>query len=279
MSERLLEALREEAELATPVPAFELIEAAGRTRRRRRHAVAGSVAACVLAVTGLLAATDRDGVDARPADDGTADVTPYPGARMTTLPEGTYELEPAHRSRPIVQFTLPAGWNSWVGPNRFEGLGDEVSDHAGANNEVLDQDPDWYLGVLFMDVEWIAQRSCTMTDVRGDDTATLVRSLTQVPRLRVTSGPEDTVRFGRPAVHLRLQEQGGTGKCLNDAMFHAAVNAGITYLGRGTTYEAWVIDLDGRPLVVWAGWTRKTPSDEVRSLLEVIDSIEIHDRE
>ena len=44
MSERLLEAFREEAERATPLPAFELIEATGRARRRRRHAVVSGVA-------------------------------------------------------------------------------------------------------------------------------------------------------------------------------------------------------------------------------------------
>jgi hypothetical protein len=279
MSERLLEAFREEAEQVTRVPAFELIEAAGRARRRRRHAVVGAVTACVLAVTGLLVGTDRDRGDPQPAEDGTSEVTPYPGARMATLREGTYELMPPHHSRPVVRFTLPAGWNSWVGPNRFEGLGDQVSDHVGANNKVLEQDPEWYLGLLFMEVEWVAQRGCTMTDLKGDDTASLVQALTEVPRLRVTSGPEDTVRFGHPAVHLRLEEQGGRVECLNDSLFNAAVNLGVTYLGRGTTYDAWVIDLDGRPLLMWAGWTARTPDAEVRSLLGVVDSVEIQDRE
>jgi hypothetical protein len=278
MSERLLEALREEAELATRVPAFELIEAAGRARRRRRHAVVAAVAACMLAVAGVVTVTDDSTGDPQPADD-TSRAAPYPGALMTTLAEGTYEIEPAHRSRPVARFTLPPGWNSWVGPNRFEGLSDQESDHAGANNEVLEQDPEWYLGLLFMEVEWVAQADCTMTDLKGDDTASLVRALTKVPRLKVTSGPESTVRFGHPAVHLRLEEQGGSVECLNDSLFNAAVNLGVTYLGRGTTYDAWVIDLDGRPFLVWAAWTARTPDAEVDALLNVVDSIEIRERE
>ncbi len=68
MSERLLEAFREEAERGTPLPAFELIEAAGRARRRRRHAVVSGVAACVLGVSGLLAATYDDSPGPQPAD-------------------------------------------------------------------------------------------------------------------------------------------------------------------------------------------------------------------
>ena len=281
MSERLLEAFREDAEHATRVPPFELVEAAGRRRRRRRHAVAGAVTACVLAVTGVLVGTDRGRGDPQPAErpDGTSEVTPYPGARMTTLPEGTYEVEPAHRSRPVVRFTLPAGWNSWVGPNRFEGLREQVADQVGTNQEVLDRGPDWLLGLLFLQVDWLAQRGCTMTDLRGDDTASLVQALTRVSRLRVTSGPEDTVRFGHPAVHLRLQQQGREGACLNENLLNAAVNLGVTYLERDTTYDAWVVDLDGRPLLVLAVWTGRTPADEVDDLMGVIDSIEVRERE
>jgi hypothetical protein len=281
MSERLLEAFREDVEHATRVPPYELVEAAGRARRRRRHAVVGAVTACVLAVTGILVGTERGRGDPQPAErpDGTSEVTPYPGARMTTLREGTYELEPAHRARPVVRFTLPAGWNSWVGPNRFEGLREQVADQAGTNGEVLEQDPEWLLGLLFLQVDWLAQRGCTMTDLRGDDTPSLVQALTKASRLRVTSGPEDTVRFGHPAVHLRLQQQGREAACLNDNLLNAAVNLGVTYLERDTTYDAWVVDLDGRPLLVLAVWTAKTPEDEVEDLHEVIDSIQIRERE
>jgi hypothetical protein len=282
MSERLLEAFREEAEMATPVPDFGRIEAAGRARRRRRHAVAGAVAASVLAVTGLLAGIDRDRGDAQPAEDAdeTSLATPYPGLTMTTLEEGTYDLRPSRDPlMPAVRFTLPPGWNAWVGPNRFEGLSDSAADQGRSNGEVLDQDPDWYLGLLLLDVKWLAQPGCTMADLTGDSTAALAQALTDVPRLEVTSGPETTVRFGHPAVHLRLREGGKTGECLNEVFMNGAVSAGLTYLGRGTTYDAWVIDVDGRPLLLWAVWTRGTPRDEVNDLLGIVDSVELHDRE
>ena len=69
MSERLLEAFREEAEHSTPLPDFDLISAAGRDRRRRRHAVVAAVTACVLGASGLLAATYGDRADPQPAED------------------------------------------------------------------------------------------------------------------------------------------------------------------------------------------------------------------
>lgn len=282
MSERLLEAFREEAERVTAVPAFELIEAAGRARRRRRQAVVSGVAACVLGVSGFLAATHGDSPGPQPAEDpdDTSLARPYPGLTMTTLEEGTYELRPSRDpALPAVRFTLPPGWNSWVGPNRFEGLSDRAADQGKSNGEVLDQDPDWLLGLLVLDVKWLAQPGCAMTDLAGDDTPALVQALTRVPRLEVTSGPESTVRFGHPAVHLRLREQGPTATCLNDTFINGALSAGITYLGRGTTYDAWVIDLDGRPLLLWATWTHGTPGDEVNDLLGIVDSVEIHDRE
>ena len=277
MSERLLEAFREEAEHSTPLPDFDLISAAGRNRRRRRHAVVAAVTACVLGASGLLAATNGDPSDPQPAgdSDATSRVTPFPVGAMTTLEEGTYELDPFKTSRPTVRFTLPDGWNSWVGPNRFEGLSDGTSDQVGSNEEVLESGPDWVLGMLVLDVYWLAQPGCTMTEMIAVDTTTLVDALTNVPRLEVVSAPERGVRFGHRVVHLRLREQGRAGACPNDNYLHASLTSEVNYLGRGTTYDAWVIDLEGRPLLVWAAWTRDTPDDEVDDLLRIVDSIEL----
>lgn len=277
MSERLLEAFREEAEHTTPVPDFELISAAGRDRRRRRHTVVAAVTACVLGASGLLATTYGGSSDPQPAgdSDGTSRATPFPVGAMTTLEKGTYELEPLDTSLPTVRFTLPGGWNSWAGPNRFEGLSDGTSDQVGSNEEVLERGPDWVLGMLALDVQWLAQPGCTMAEVIRADTTTLVEALTNVPRLEVVSDPERGVRFGHRVVHLRLREQGRAGQCPNEAYLNAAPTAQVTYLGRGTTYDAWVIDLEGRPLLVLAAWTRDAPDDEVDDLLRIVDSIEL----
>jgi hypothetical protein len=279
MSERLLEAFREEAERHARIPAFESIEAAGRRRRLRRHAVAGAMTACVLGVSGLVAATYGGSTGPEPAkdSDGTSLETPYPTMTNTTLKEGTYVLRPStDTSLPSVRFTLPAGWNSWLGPNRFAGLGDTATDESRTNRELLDQDPEWLLGLLVLDARWIAQPGCTMTDLTGGDTTALVQALTTIPRLAVTSGPESTVRFGHPAVHLQLREQGRRDTCPQDTVMTTA-EASFDYLGRGTTIDAWVVDVDGRPLLLWAAWTARTPSSEVQDLLGVIDTVEVQE--
>ena len=36
-----------------------------------------------------------------------------------------------------------------------------------------------------------------------------------------------------------------------------------------------MIDLDGRPLLIWAAWTRDAPDDEVDDLLRIVDSVEL----
>ena len=49
------------------------------------------------------------------------------------------------------------------------------------------------------------------------------------------------------------------------------------YLGSGTTIDAWDVDVDGRPLVLWAVWTARTPNGEVQDLLGIVDSIELEE--
>jgi hypothetical protein len=262
------------------MPDFEAIAAAGRSRRRRRHAVIGAAAACVLGASGLLAATGDDSPVPDPAGDVDEPslVTPYPGVTSTTLEQGRYEIRPfADPSLPAVRFTLPPGWNSWVGPNRFDGLSDEVTGVDGSNRKAIDRDPEWLLGMLVLEPRWVAQPGCTMIDVRDADVATLVRSLQDIPRLRLTSGPQHTTRTGFPAVHLRLREKSSRDTCRQDSMLDTT-QGGVSYVGSGTTIDAWVIDVDGRPLLVWAAWTATSPIADVQDLLGIVDSVEVHDR-
>ena len=46
----------------------------------------------------------------------------------------------------------------------------------------------------------------------------------------------------------------------------------------GATYEAWVVDVRGAPLLVWAGWTRSAPASEVAALLATVDSVALCDQ-
>lgn len=276
MHERL-EAFREEAEALTELPAFREIAQRGRARRRRHQAVTGAVAASILAATGFLAAPGGDPGDPQPAEDSepSSAATPYPRDAMVTLEAGTYEITTSPDGlRPAVRFTLPAGWNAEVLPTRFAGLDDRVTYDAEVNEQLLETDPDWYVGMHVLDVQWVAQRRCS--DVTVTDAESLVQALTNVPGLEVTAPPESTTRFGHPAVHLRLRDLGREpGRCRRTSVLGSASYGYFTHNERGATFDAWVVDVVDRPVLVGASWTRRTPRAEVDALLRVLDSIEL----
>lgn len=273
MHERL-EVFREEVELAVQLPDFEEIERRGWSRRRRHQAVIGAVAASVLAATAFLA---TQGAETRPqpAEDVKrfSTATPYPVNAMVTLHAGTYELTTSlDGRRPAMRFTLPPGWNAGALPERFEGLTDRVTYDPEVNERLVAKEPDWHLGMLASDVQWVAQRGCS--DVEVTDADSLVQALTHVPGLRVISSPVSAVRLNHPAVHLRLREQGSqSGPCWRRSILRSAVSGYLTHGERGTVYDVWVVDVDDRPVLVGATWTRRTPSAEIDSLQMILDTI------
>jgi hypothetical protein len=275
MSERLLEALREQAERTTPVPAFELIEEAGRARRRHRRAIGGAVAACLLATTGLLATTTGDTPGPRPADQGPdSSATPWPGSTMTTVEPGTYEFRysPVADS-PLVHVTVPRGWNAWVGPNRFDGLDRRVTEEGEDNEDTLAAASRWYAVLLPLEVHWVAQPGCG-AEVVSNDAAGLVRALRRLPGMQVTEGPTPTTRGGHPAWHLRLRADGTTPTCSRDSGL-ATTQGAIGIGDRGYQYDAWVIEAGTSPLLLWAAWSPATPERDVSDLLAMVASVEL----
>ncbi len=271
----LLRAFREEAECVTPMPAFELVAAAGRALRRRHHSVAGAACACLLAPVGFLALGGQDPpTEVTRGDDPTRSegVMTYAGPLGTALPRGNRELHPAvGDDRPVVSFALPGEWNSWEVANRVEEMAPGVSD----NEELFVRAP-WHVGLLVLEVEHMARRGCTVVDVSNHDPAGLVDSLTRLP-LRVTSGPETASGFGVPATHLRLRD-GPAPTCLDDYLFTTSRYSTIDATGPDTTYDAWVLDVGGRPLLVWGVWTDTAPPSEVRRAAGRSSTrLEVHD--
>lgn len=277
MSERLMTAFREEAERTTPLPAFELIEAAGRARRRRRQAIGGMVAVCLLAATGLVASQESGSPNPQPGDDADSrsSATPWPGPTMTTLAQGTYDLTPfADVHLPAARVTVPKGWNAtqW-GPDRFAGLGP-----AGSDNEGALESSAWYAALVVTEVNFLTRRNCDFVNLMGASTEEVLAALSRLPRQEVTSGPDATTRFGRPAAHLSLRETRSAPQCPQGTMLDGAEGR-IGQLGLSGTYELWLVDVEDEPLLVVAGWTRNAPSAAVEELLAMADSIELHPRE
>ncbi|WP_457207162.1 hypothetical protein [Nocardioides sp. P5_C9_2] len=275
MSERLLEAFREKAEASTPVPAFETIEAAGRARRRRRHATVALIAACTLGVAGFVAATDGAPDAPRPAGgpDPSSIATPWPGPTMTTLPGGTYDLTPyADVTLPAAQVTIPDGWNAQYGPDLFAGVGPAGSD----NGRALRRSP-WYAGLVVTEVDSLSEGDCDTNFLIGAGSEEVLAALMELPRLEVTSGPDTTTRFGHPAVHLGMRDSRREPVCPYGGMF-GATEGRIGDLGLGGTYDLWLVDVDGEPLLVMTAWSRNAPRSTVAELQGMADTIELHPR-
>jgi len=248
--------------------------------RTRRHAVIGALAAGALGAGGILVASyaNPDRPDPAHHSPDTSVVTPYPELSMTTMDAGTYAVRPfADPALPEVRFTLPAGWNAWAGPNRFAGLDRVAPEDATTHQDVLESEPAWIVGMIPVDPRWIAQPGCRMVDVTGADLETVVHALVGAPRVRVTWLPQSTTVSGHPAVHLRLREGRARGTCGQATMMRAR-DIGLRYLGRGTTYDARVVDVGGRTLLLWSVWTAATPRSRTRDLFTGMHSVEVHDR-
>ncbi len=119
MSELRLRELGREAETLVDLPDLGSLERRGRAMRFRRQ-VGVVAAAVVLATTGVFLFQDRTSQGSTPApplgaDDlpRAADAGPRGGdLRADAVLDG---------AEPTVLITVPEGWNSWVGPNRFAG--------------------------------------------------------------------------------------------------------------------------------------------------------------
>ena len=157
MSEQRLRDLGREAEELVDLPDLGSLQRRGRALRfRRQVAVVG--AAAVVATAGVFLFQDRTSDAPQPAPPRSDSSTVYPGAQMEDLEAGTYELTPSRDgTEPTVLITVPEGWNSWEGPNRFDGH------REGDSNEEALARSTWVVGVTVLDVQWVATEPCQPT--------------------------------------------------------------------------------------------------------------------
>ena len=274
MSELELREFGARAEELVPLPDLTEIERRGHDLHRRRVAVVAAVAACVLAVAGLVTLRDDSSKSVepvRPPDDWPVNAEEYPGATMQDLAPGTYWLYVSGDNEyPLARLTVPPGWNASEFPNRFDG-------HArGRTNQQAFDHLTWYAGAVAVEVEAVATKPCgspldgTLVDGSAAD---LVRAITRIPGYRVSATTESPAKFGYPATRLRLDPSPSVRGCSPEARLFATRGHGP--VGGYIDHEVlWVVDVEGFPVLVDAQWSAGTPRAVRQQLTDIVDSIE-----
>jgi hypothetical protein len=269
------------AETLVEIPDFAELDRRGRVLRVRRRVSVAATLAAVLAVAGVtVAQAHRTSADRGPITPPRppVDARAYPDATMKTLHAGRYWLAPSvvpghslagYEDQPIVEFTLPKGWNSWAGPNKFDG-------HApGRTNDQALGHMTWYVGALALQVTAVNTHGCDDPDVGKVTTpATLVEALTRTFGFKQLHRPHEVRKFGYPATKMRVRVTKAIGDCGDNAIvFDSASYGPIQYAGVGWIADIWVVDVDGHPIYVQKIWTRSAPGTARAELESVIDSM------
>jgi len=270
MSELKLRKFASRAEDLVILPDLADLDRQGHALRRRRQAVVATLAACLLAVVGLVVVSHdspRDVAPIRPPDDS-GGVRSYPGNMMRDLASGTYEMDVSDASGfPNVRFTLPDGWNAWEGPNRFNG-------HAGGrSNEDALGHLTWYVGVVYLDVVAVATEPCGQVRMVDPTVAAVTRAMATVPGHRVVRDAGRVRAFGHPATHFRIRPTAALDDCPDQTMYVSGTGAGIQPFTGGAS-DVWVVDVGGHPIVVFAAHSKGVPPTIRREQAAVLASTE-----
>lgn len=269
MSELKLREFGAHAEELVIPPDLAELERRGRDLHHRRIAVVASAAACVLAVVGVVALRDDPPKSFHPAkqtDQTSFGARSYPGNVMQDLDAGTYELVISSSPNvPHVRFTLPAGWNAWEGPNRFNG-------HArGRSNDEALGHLTWYAGVVYLDLAAIVTKPCGEFRTVDSTVAAVTRAVATVPGHRVTRDADPVRAFGHPATHFRIHPTAALDDCADSAVYGSSSGTPIQPFTDGAS-DVWVVDVKGHPVVVFAAHSKGVPPRIRREQEDVLAS-------
>ena len=274
MSEQQLKDFGARAETLVEIPDFAGLEQRGRHLRMRRRAGVAATLAAVLAIGGVAISqahrTEADHGVVNPPPPVKAQ--PYPGATMKNLDAGRYRLYPSRAERDLTaDLTLPAGWNAWMGPNRFDG-------HApGRSNDEALGHLTWYVGALVIEVDSVNTEGCGAPVDQLTTPRQVVAALGRAYSMTVVDGPTSVRKFGYPATRLRLKVTRAAESCNENttSVFHSTANGFVGYAYTGTLLDVWVVDVEGTPIYVQQAWTPNAPRHVRDELATVIESIRL----
>jgi hypothetical protein len=197
---------------------------------------------------------------------------------FTDLGPGRYALDPdLDPSTPLrVSWEVAAeGWKTWIGAAKFSDAG--------------------HVGLSITTVSNLVSDGCTdhaWTDPPvGPSVDDLATGLAALAPFRVTSPPEDVSIAGYGATHLELtvprdqpiSKDGNFVGCEEGKLksWVAAIDAGeegdafYGYTGPGYHEEFWILDVEGTRLMIVAGRSADSPSEDLDQLGGILDHIRI----
>ena len=195
------------------------------------------------------------------------------------LEPGTYSIDPdVDPSTPLrVVYEIPAeGWEQWIGAAKFSDAG--------------------HVGVSITTVSNLVRHGCrnhSWADPPvGPSVDDLAAALADLAPFRVTSPPQDVAIYGYRGTHLELtvpnlpfEGEGDDGIFVgcpdgNLKSWVAAIDtepgdAFYGYTGPGYTEEFWILDVEGTRLMIAAGRSPGSPSEDLEEQSAILDSIRI----
>lgn len=196
---------------------------------------------------------------------------------FTDLEPGTYSIDPDLDPSTSLQvtFDVPAeGWTDWIGAAKFSDAGWVSASITSVSNLVSHgcRDHSWADPPI------------------GPSVEDLATSLANLAPFRVTSPPEDVSIYGYRGTHLQLtvpdlpvSDDGTFTGCDegNLKSWVAAIDAGepgdafYGYTGPGYIEELWILDVEGTRLMISAGRSPGSPSEDIEEARAILDSIRI----
>jgi hypothetical protein len=165
-----------------------------------------------------------------------------------------------------VAIDVPAGW----------GQDDVYSLATAAANDPTTRRLDFYGGVRRVQAD-----ACAWPLVRpGDSTLALAQALSSIAGVR-TSEPEPVRLDDRPGYLVRVRaptSQKALDDCLDGVyLLYAAVDRRLCHDAPGWTDLIWVVDVDGRRLVINASYGPEVAPAEVDELVRMVESVTFTD--
>ena len=200
-------------------------------------------------------------------------------AHFAALEPGTYSIDPdVDPFTPLrVVYEIPDdGWSRWIGAAKFSDVG--------------------HVGVSITTVKNLVRDGCvdhSWTDPPiGQSVDDLANELAELAPFRLTSPPEDVSIYRYRGAHLELTVPSlpveGEG---DDRSFTGCIDGNLKswvapidtepgdafygYTGPGYVEEYWILDVEGTRLMIAAGRSPDSPSEDVEELHAMLDSIRI----